>query len=106
MRSAGGQKIDKSEDVDLEDVSDEEFDKLTAGWEKNLDQIDYSLKTSKQRKQQKKRSGEEEIDLDEEEVDLGDLYEGESSDGEDFAGDDMPDFEGFSDEEELAGIDL
>lgn len=105
MRSSGGQKIDKNDGEEFEDVSDDEFDKLTAGWEKNLDKIDYSLKTSKQRKQQKKRTGEEELDLDDEEVDLGDLYDGESSEGEDFGGDDFGDFQGLSDDDELEGTD-
>ena len=65
---------------DLEDVSDDEFDQILEekekGWEKRIDQIDYSLATSKQRKQIKKRQNRDgsDEDLDEEEVDLGKIY--------------------------------
>ena len=65
---------------DLEDVSDDEFDQILEekekGWEKRIDQIDYSLATSKQRKQIKKRQNRDgsDEDLDEEEVDLGQIY--------------------------------
>ena len=82
----------------MEEVSDDEFDRLTEGWEKDLGKIDYSLKTAKQRKQMKKRLAEEgaqEEDLDDEEIDLGELYsdQSEEEDEEDF------DLEGDLDED-------
>ena len=71
----------------MEEVSDDEFERLTEGWEKDLGKIDYSLKTAKQRKQMKKRAAEEgveEADLDDEEIDFGELYSDQSEDEEDF----------------------
>ena len=82
---------------ELEDVSDDEFDAVLEekekGWESRIGEIDYSLATAKQRKQMKKRQNQDDIDLDDEEVELGDIYSDEGDESDDG-------FVGFSDDEE------
>merc|ERR1711890_119778 len=65
-------------------ISDDEFDQILdgklKGWENSVAKIDYKLASSKQRKQMKKRAKNQDVeeDLDDEEVDLGDIYDNQS----------------------------
>ena len=71
--------------ADVEDVDDDEFDAILdgqlKGWENKMQKVDFSLATAKQRKSMKKKQKGDEFDeLNDEEVDLGDIYSDEDED--------------------------
>ena len=72
--------------ADVEDVDDDEFDAILdgqlKGWENKMQKVDFSLATAKQRKSMKKKQKGDEFDeLNDEEVDLGDIYSDEEDEG-------------------------
>lgn len=86
MRASGVTSKAK-EDQDIDDVDDDEFDKILdgdlRGWENRVGKIDSTLATPKQRKAMKKRGDLEELeDLDDDDVDFGDLYSDEENEEE------------------------
>ena len=73
--------------ADVADVDDDEFDAILdgqlRGWENKMQKVDFSLATAKQRKSMKKKmqgQGDEFDELNDDEVDLGELYSDQSDD--------------------------
>ncbi|CAG5098595.1 Oidioi.mRNA.OKI2018_I69.XSR.g15808.t1.cds [Oikopleura dioica] len=106
MRASGVTSKAK-EDQDIDDVDDDEFDRILdgdlRGWENRVGKIDSTLATPKQRKAMKKRGDLEELeDLDDDDIDFGDLYsDDENEEEEEISPELIEDYDGIlSDEDE------
>ena len=81
--------------ADVADVDDDEFDQILddqlKGWENKMQKVDFSIASAKQRKSMKKKKvvGDEFEELNDDDVDLGQLYSDGSDDEGSFGEEEM-----------------